>query len=341
MADEIGPELEKLMSGLDMDRWRDASGEYFARTPQPNRLFDILANSWLRGVVIPTLQPDLFRHTVGLVEQWEVDHPSEPPRHKGTPYYWLGMGYTLLGDLDRAFLYMHLALEEDRRTSGEKVPEMPAFAFVSLDAQKQEQAFKEAVDAYAAFIEERLAGYRKDTHGSLTLPVLREKVIAAESRWDGMFHLVYATARIRHLELLGPVVTNTAFGRNLLGQAIGDICVVAEEWLREGWPGDGEFLKHAVRFLRSRGITDAQEVVDSVATASGADWGGTVTALLDGTHRSARRALSAVELDITTAWQMRNSAAHRVTANELIAERFEDIERRAYGAVFAIAEALE
>jgi len=340
MTDEIGPELEKLLSGLDADRWRDASNEYFARTPQPNALFNILASSWLRGAVIPTLQPDLFRHTVGLVEQWEFDHPTELARHKGTPYYWLGMGYTLLGDLDRAFLYMHLALEEDRRTSGEKVPQMPAFAFVSLDTQTREQAFKEAVDAYAAFIEERLGRYRKDTGGSLTLPALREKVIPVETRWDGMFHLAYATARIRHLELLGPVATKTAFGRNLLGQAIGDICVVAEEWMRDGWPGDGEFLKHAVRFLRSSGVTDAQEVVDSVATAATTDWGRTLEALLDGTHRSPRRPLSAVELDVAAAWQMRNSVAHRVTANEVIAKRFGDIERRVYGAVFAIAEAL-
>ena len=218
---------------------------------------------------------------------------------------------------------------------------MPAFAFVSLDAQTDQQAFKDAVDAYAAFIEERMARYRSDTGGTLTLPTMRAKVISVETRWGAMFHFVYATARIRRLEQLGAVATGTPFGRNLLGQAIGDLCVVADEWLQEGWPGPGEFNAHAVRLLSAIGIRDAQEVMGSVAAAAHMDWGGTVVGLLDGTFQAQTRALLPVELDVATARLMRNSASHKVTADSLLAERFSDIERRTYGAIFAIVEALK
>ena len=106
-----GPELERLLEGLDWDRWRDATSEYFARTHLPSALFNILAGPWMRNVVSPAVAPDIFRRTVRLVEEWEAANPGNP-RHKGTPYYWLGMAYTLLGDIDQGFLYMHLALEE-------------------------------------------------------------------------------------------------------------------------------------------------------------------------------------------------------------------------------------
>ena len=340
MVDELGPELEKLLSGLDLDRWREETGRYFDRVREPNTLFNGLFHQWMSTTVAPVLAPDLFRTTVRMLQEWEAANPVAGPRHKGTPYYWLGMAYTLLGDIDQGFLYMHLALEEDRRTSGKRVPNMPAFAFVSLDAQTAEQAFKSAVDAYAFFIELRMATYRADTGGSLTLAAMRRKVIAVESRWDAMFHLVYATARIRRLEQLGTVANSTAFGRNLLGQAVGDLCVVADEWLQQGWPGTGEFFAHALRFLNSRRITKPQAVMDSVAAASKADWGGTVVRLLDGTFLGPVGVLSPIEVDVAIAWLMRNSAVHKVTADVLIAARFSEIESRTYGAIFAIVEAL-
>lgn len=336
MADEIGPELEKLLSGLDLDRWREATGRYFERVPQPNTLFNALFHQWMTTTIAPVLAPDLFRITVQMIQDWEAANPQAEPRHKGTPYYWLGMAYTLLGDLDQGFLYMHKALDEDRRTSGKDVPEMPAFAFVSLNAREQDQAFKAEVDAYAAFLGQRLAVYGS---GSMTLEDLRQKAIAVESRWDAMFHFVYATARIRRLEQLGPVATGTAFGRNLLGQAIGDLCVVAEEWLREGWPGNGEFQPHAIRFLKSKGVGDAQAVMDEVGASQKRDWTETVTALLDG-NLPARRPLTLLELDVATAWLLRNRAAHKVKTDSLLATRFGDVERRVYGAIFAIVEAL-
>jgi hypothetical protein len=341
VVDEIGPDISRLLEGstVDIEQWRDATAEYFARTPQPNTLFNILAHNWMARVVLPVQARDLFQTTVRMLEDWE-SRPGGEPRHKGTPYYWLGMAYTLLGDIDQGFLYMHVALEEDRRTSGDRTPQMPAFAFVSLDAQSDQQAFKAAVDTYAAFLEERMARYRTDSGGTLTLPALRAKVAPVEARWDGMFHLVYATARIHRLEQMGHVASASPFGCNLLAQAIGDLCIVADEWMGELWPALRTFHPRAVRFLHDeRRVSDAQSVMEQVKASSDLDWGGCVAALLDGTF-GFRRSLSSVEIDIATAYLMRNSAAHSVTANRLIGSRFRDIEQRTYSAVFAIAESL-
>lgn len=342
MTDLLGPKLERLLAGLDLDRWTDAVNEYLDRTDQPNALFNILGRGWLGEVVGPAQLPNLLQHTVGLVEQWDAAH-APVRRHKGTPYYFLGMGYILLGDIDRGFLYMHMAFREDQLSSGRADPPQPAMRFVTVDATSDQQAFKDEVDEYAAFIETRMQRYRAGTGGALTLLALRQKVIADQSLWDDMFHLNYATARIRRLEAWGHVAKTTTFGVNLMSQALGDLCLVAEQWMRYGWPLEAEFFQLAVKYLHGTGnrkTADASLQAVSKASKYPGAWGATVEALLDGTFRDGTRALAPREADVALAYLIRNSAAHSVKADPVLASKFEDIESRVYAAIFGIVEHL-
>lgn len=342
MTDVLGPELEKLLAGLDLDRWDNAVNEYFDRTSQPNEVFNILSGAWLRNVVAPALRPNLLQHTVGLAEEWDDAH-SPNRRHKGTPYYFLGMGYILLGDIDRGFLYMHLAFREDQLLTGTADPVQPAMRFVTVDASSDQQAFKDEVDAYAAFIETRMQRYRDLTGNALTLSALRQKVIPDQRLWDDMFHLVYATARIRRLEAWGHVSTATPFGVNLMAQGLADLCLVAEQWLRLGWPSKGLFFQLAVNYLGATGYAGtADATMQAVSKASkvpGA-WATTVEELLGGVFLADGRAVDQREADIALAYLIRNSSAHNVKADPILATRFEDIESRIYASVFGILEHL-
>jgi hypothetical protein len=51
MTDELGPRLNRLLGRLDPEEWREAVFDYLDRTPEPNRLFDELANPWIRSTV--------------------------------------------------------------------------------------------------------------------------------------------------------------------------------------------------------------------------------------------------------------------------------------------------
>lgn len=343
MTDALGLELEKLLAGLDLNRWDIAVSEYLDRTDQPNELFNLLSGGWLRAVVVPAQRTNLLQHSVGLVEQWDAAHYPRR-RHKGTPYYFLGMGYILLGDIDRGFLYMHLAFREDQLLTGTAAPLQPAMRFVTVDASSDQQAFKDEVDAYAAFIETRMQRYRDLTGGALTLPALRQRVILDQRLWDDMFHLVYATARIRRLEAWGHVSTATSFGVNLMAQALADLCLVAEQWLRLGWPiKHGLFFMLAVRYLGKTGYAGtADATMKSVSKASkvpGA-WAATVEELLDGVFLAGGRVLDQREADTAIAYLIRNSSAHSVKADPILATRFEEIESRIYASVFGILEHL-
>lgn len=72
---------------------------------------------------------------------WEQAHPGQF-LGKGTSYYFWGMTAILRRDMDRGYLLIHRALEEDIRASGQARPNTPAYALVSLDYQKPDQAFR-------------------------------------------------------------------------------------------------------------------------------------------------------------------------------------------------------
>jgi hypothetical protein len=221
-------------------------------------------------------------------------------------------------------------------------PQQPAMRFVTVDATSDEQAFKDEVDEYAAFLETRLARYRHDTQGTLTLKDLRDKVIPRQDLWDDMFHLVYAAARVRRLEAWGHVATATSFGVNLLAQALGDLCLVAEQWLRIGWP-DGMFFELAVRYLNAtRGGSSGQRTMEAVSKGYKAPggWGTTVGALLDRRYSAGTRTLDAMESDLGIAYIVRNTAFHSLKADPLLASRFADIEASIFSAIFAVVERL-
>lgn len=341
MTDELGPRIESLVTReFTADEWREAAIEYFARTPEPNNIFNGIARQWIEERIVPVLAPDLFRFTVEILEEWEAAHGEA--RHKGTPYYFLGMAYILVGDIDRGFLYMHLAFREDQRTSGMNAPPQPALAFVMLDATTDQQAFKQAVDAYAAFIEDRMGRYRARTGGTLTLSDLRSRVLGESDLWDDMFHLVYSTARILRLESWGHVARGTQFGANVLAQSLGDLCLVAEQWLEHGWPGSGVFRAHADRYLRATGVPTGPDALTGAHTAShvAGQWGTVVADLLDGTFRHNGRTIQALEVDIAITYLLRNYAAHQVTAEPVLSQRFNEIEDRVYSAIFRIVEKL-
>ena len=75
------------------------------------------------------------------VQQWELGHPGELI-DKGTLFYFWGATVLLRGNLDRGYLLIHQSVEEDSRTSGQKIPLTPSYAVVSLDYERPDQAFQ-------------------------------------------------------------------------------------------------------------------------------------------------------------------------------------------------------
>src|SRR5205823_6669631 len=125
-------------------------------------------------------------------------------------------------------------------------------------------------------------------------------------------------------------------------QSLGDLCLVAEQWLEHGWPGSGVFRAHADRYLRATNVPTGPDALTAVHSASlvAGQWGTVVADLLDGTFRHNSRTIQPVEVDIAVTYLLRNYAAHQVTAEPVLSQRFDEIEDRVYSAIFRIMEKL-
>ena len=218
---------------------------------------------------------------LAVADAWEQAHPGER-LHKGTPYYFLGMGLLISGDLDYGFLYMHQALREDQLSSGQDLPQQPALFFVTMNTRRAEQAFKPQVQAYGDFVRRHMAAYRRSRRGGLKFPRFRSIVSSRPGLLEPLFHLVYATARLIRFGEMSVPSRSTAFGRSLSGQGLFDLCQVAEEWLGFGWrrnPVD-MFGALALTYAQATGLKLTQDERNDVNRAANLRWGQTAVELI-------------------------------------------------------------
>ena len=107
----------------------------------------------------------LWRLALDPVLLWQNANPGQFI-HKGTAYYFWAMTALLQGGIDRGYILMHQAFAEDCRTSGNPRPYTPAFAFVSLESDEPNQAFKDWVQEQARFLD----GFVKDYSATFSRP---------------------------------------------------------------------------------------------------------------------------------------------------------------------------
>lgn len=109
----------------------------------------------------------IWQLAVQIARDWEALNQSKNKIHKGAAYYFWSVTCILKEDLEKGFLLMHQALEEDRRNRSNELTGTPAYAFVKLYYQQQHQYFIRKVLEIAGFLEERLEIYRLSRDGDL------------------------------------------------------------------------------------------------------------------------------------------------------------------------------
>ncbi len=135
---------------------------------------------------------------INLALSWEKQNRRNKV-HKGTPYYFLGVTAILNNELENGFLAMHQAVEEDKRLSGRRLPEAPAFWFVTLDYTRQGQFFRAKVEQIANYLSERLVEYSNKIGGSFTLDQFRTKFLRRRRLMEEVFLFVYSLFKLRKI----------------------------------------------------------------------------------------------------------------------------------------------
>lgn len=263
--------------------------------------------------------------------------------HKGSLMYYAGGTAVLAGDFDLGFLYLHKAVEEDRRSGAPNPAALPAWKFVALE-EGQQTLWQPLIRSVSNYLRDRLADYRQQCGTTLTLEDLRARILRAQNLESVAFYFVrtlfgiHRETSVRE-EILDPVFAPLQRVRHLAG-----LYLVTEELLRAKM-GQKTMAGLVTDFSVSRLLTlhSADPVqtpkrrLDVVKDDFEANPDGVLVALSDGSYAGTQ--LSRIEMALGISPPLRNFGAHQIEPRPALVQHFREIVQLALNAVFYVVEA--
>lgn len=274
------------------------------------------------------------------VLKWEEVHPGQRA-HKGTAYYFWGMTALQRGDLDKGYVLMHQAVEEDVLTMGQAVPDTPALALATLNYAKADQAFKQWVNQQASFLNRGLNHYSAKYVRPFILDDFRNSFLLKPPNIDVVFLLAFAVARLMKITTLPPHSLKSRFAGQLEANVFFDIALVIDSMIHAKNPNDKWFIDHAKYLLAAAGQPITLKFLQDANAAFNADFNAALIGCLDGLPLAPSGiVLTGLQADVGLAYGIRNRCAHDVTSSPAIWERFTDAYQALMNVMFAAVDYL-
>ena len=280
--------------------------------------------------------------------EWQDKNPNKRV-HKGTPYYFWGVTCILNADSEKGFLLMHQALEEDKKTLKSDAPKTPAYYFVTLNYERQDQFFKQKVEEIASFVDKKLGTYRSRTGGALTLPNFKSRFLENSTLQDVVFYFVFTIFRLKKLiEEIDQKLKENVFSTLLQANTILDLCLIVENVMKKqiNKPTMYELLIHLSNQLSLNLHKGSKGSQNNNLSKLGIDFDGenlgkTLKELLSSQYRfQDGPALQSIEEDLAITYGFRNFGAHEIENQPVVYNNFDEISRRILNTLFFSIEKL-
>lgn len=293
---------------------------------------------------------DIWAIALEPVNQWEQQNHTFHI-HKGAGYYYSGVTNILRRDFDQGLLFMHQALEEDRRIH-QNVQSSPALAFVKLDDSFGPQIFQPKLNEISGYLDQLLSNYRADRSKSLTIDEFRSRFLALSDLQEAVFVFVYAIFRLHALLLETPSqVRQSPFTGQLSANLLFDLCLVIENVIKHA--RQPQILSRIAR-NRATFIDCAEELAtlsglnnlnnNELRAANGKfndDFENQQLAILASTFTLNNNTLpTELECDLLMAYGFRNHGGHNVHSYNFVYQRLPEIFQRIINVLFLTCEEL-
>jgi len=284
----------------------------------------------------------LWDFALNIAYDWENKNQNKRI-HKGTPYYFWGVTCILNGDLEKGFLLMHQALEEDKKTHPTNTPKTPAYSFVTLDYKNQDQFFRPKVIEIAKFLEENfLDSYCSSREGALTLSGFKTKFLEESTLQEVVFYFIFELFRLKKLlEEINQRLTQNVFSSLLQANTIFTLCLIIDNVIKQKNPNQWKFSEH-LKFLSSRFSLNLND--QKIRELNGAfknNFSNTLQKLLSSQYQFQDVTTpQPIEEDLAITYGFRNFGAHKVEDQPVVYQNFDEISRRILNALFFSVEKL-
>jgi hypothetical protein len=286
----------------------------------------------------------IWQLIVEIAREWEVLNQYNRKIHKGTAYYFWGTTCILKEDLEKGFLLMHQALEEDRQNRYNELADTPAYAFVKLDYKQQKQFFGNKVQEIANFLEEKIETYQSSRRGNLSLEQLKSKFLDNADLVDNTFLFVYELFHIRKLlSETKQELTRNIYGSLLTMRVIFTFILIIDNVIKQKYydkdPHKQDFINLLEYLSKESNLTMDISKLRVINERANTDLTEVVLNLLN-SKQVFKAKLKRLEEDIAIVYAFRNSAAHRIKDRPFICENFASIIDRLFNVFFLSIEKL-
>jgi len=283
----------------------------------------------------------LWDLSLNIAYEWENKNQNKRI-HKGTPYYFWGVTCILNGDLEKGFLLMHQALGEDKRKHQTNTPKTPAYSFVTLDYEKQDQFFRPKVVEIAKFVDEKLNIYRSSRGGTLTLPDFKSKFLEESALQEVVFYFIFELFRLK--KLLAEIdqrLTQNVFSSLLQANTIFTLCLIIDNVFKQKNPSQWKFSDY-LKFLSSKSSLNFNDPkIRELNSAFNNDFSNMLQNLLSSQYQFQDGTTpQPIEEDLAITYGFRNFGAHKVEGQPVVYQNFDEISRRILNALFFSVEKL-
>ena len=343
--DELFPRLHAAYLGAIAFPWNEmheAARTYLSRVgsaPDPdqhNAYFENFTIVWRYLLAAGSFDEAEGLWEMALKPALEVERAGKGQRiHKGTPYYFWGITAILRGDIDKGYALVHQAVEEDVATGNTDFPHNPAYALVTLNFEKLDQAFRPWVVKQAQYLKTRQEVYSAEYARQFTLEDFRTRFLNSPPNRDVAFLFVYTVARLMRLSTVPQYCMQSSFMGQLLINLFFDITLCIESAASAKNPSSGTFITHA-EFIASRARHPmSNKDLGDINKRFNQDFNGTLNLALDRrlpllSGRNADKAQS----DISVAYGIRNRAAHDVSSAPIVWQKRDEIEQALLNVMF-------
>ena len=347
-SSDISTAVQRLFGAPDWDAFEKVAFDYFDQ----NRS-DVNAHANFFGHFTPqwhqlcllgnlTAAEGLWHKVVMIARKWEKT--SGGRIHKGTPFYFWGGTALLNGNVDMGFLLIHEALNEDMfgESCGEVSAEtLPAWCFVTLEDEKQEQCWKRLVNNLSLFLDDRISNYNHRCIMALDRVRFKSQFLQKRESREVIFFFVYSLWKFKHYLDTTQDLDGSSFSILFQLDAVLNLYVVLEEILK-GYYGKDKSLYALIETFSKTHNLDITECpsgvkekrIDLVKRRFEADPDGAISDFLSYSLSD----YTPVQASLSVARLLRNEVAHSIRSYPALQGKASNLLQLALNAVFVVIE---
>lgn len=277
-------------------------------------------------------------------EAWKWESANGMKLHKGTPYYFLAEEYLTAGNLDAGYLFVHNAVEEDKRLATQTgTPQSykgcPAYMFASLVVNKNNCLYY-LVDEMKKTIDNLISSFIP-VFGPFTFSDLENKLLKNDRLEETKFIFIYNLSNlIQQRKLSASNLTDNDFCRLRNLDVLVNFGIITDKVLQERYRGR-MMNDNVVAFSAAKGwLTDPQLATFKGSIGFNDDPDIIIPKLLPLTNTFNGNPVPKELLCMLIALKLRNYGSHNIACQSICTTNYDDLIEMVIHALFIAVKEL-